>query len=69
MQTDERNTLRRAESGASSVEYGLLVALIATAIVLAVMGVGRVTGEAFGDTCTEVKDAVTTAGRPTSANC
>jgi pilus assembly protein Flp/PilA len=42
---------RRNEEGASAVEYGLLVALIAAVIVLAVWALGSLVNDAFQDTC------------------
>jgi pilus assembly protein Flp/PilA len=41
---------RRGEEGASAVEYGLLVALIAAVIVVAVLLLGGVVKGAFTDT-------------------
>jgi Flp pilus assembly pilin Flp len=41
------------DRGASSVEYGLLVMLIAAVIVLAVVAFGTLTGTLFTDTCEE----------------
>jgi pilus assembly protein Flp/PilA len=46
---------RRNEEGASAVEYGLLVALIAAVIVLAVFALGSLVKEAFNDTCEGIK--------------
>ena len=42
---------RDAENGASAVEYGLLVALIAAVIVLAVFALGGLVKNAFSKTC------------------
>lgn len=58
-----------ADDGASSVEYGLLVALIAAVITVAVFSLGGVTTENFSDTCTEFRNGVSAAGHPMSANC
>ncbi len=63
------NTVPRDEQGASAVEYGLMAALIAGVIVVVVIALGGVTGEMFGDTCTEVHDGVVAAGRTPTANC
>jgi pilus assembly protein Flp/PilA len=52
---------RKDETGASAVEYGLLVAAIAALIVVAVFGIGKVVSGAFGDTCDALDDATTTA--------
>lgn len=45
----------RNEQGASAVEYGLLVALIAGVIVLAVVGLGMVVHGSFSNSCNEFK--------------
>jgi len=42
---------RRDDRGASAVEYGLLVALIASLVVVAVFALGRVVGAVFVQTC------------------
>jgi len=42
---------RAEETGASAVEYGLLVALIAAVIVVAVVALGLMVGSAFDSTC------------------
>ena len=44
----------RNEDGASAVEYGLLVALIAAIIVAAVFMLGSTLKKTFTDTCKEV---------------
>lgn len=64
------NFLRRSqksESGASAVEYGLLVSLIAAVIILAVFAIGQVVKKSFGDTCTAFKSQQT--GTAASGNC
>ncbi len=58
---------RRNEEGASAVEYGLLVALIAAVVVLAVFAIGQVVKKGFGDTCTAIKSGQT--GSAASGNC
>jgi pilus assembly protein Flp/PilA len=59
---------RRNEEGASAVEYGLLVALIAAVIVLAVFALGTLVKDTFNDTCKEVKtNSAPTVG--SSASC
>ncbi len=58
---------RRNEEGASAVEYGLLVALIAAVVVLAVFAIGQVVKKGFGDTCTAIKNGQT--GTAASGNC
>jgi pilus assembly protein Flp/PilA len=45
----------RDEAGASAVEYGLLVALIAAIVVLAVFAVGSLVRNVFSDTCTAIE--------------
>jgi pilus assembly protein Flp/PilA len=55
---------RRSEDGASAVEYGLMVAAIAAAIVVIVFLLGDVVTEVFQDTCDEI-----TAQTPTEAGC
>ena len=46
---------RNDENGASAVEYGLLVALIAAVIVIVVLSLGGIVKEAFKDTCDGIK--------------
>lgn len=53
---------RNEETGASAVEYGLLVALIAAVIVVAVIGLGKLVGGAFTQTCTGIQSGVTVSG-------
>ena len=62
--------MRKGEAGASAVEYGLLVALIAAVIVVAVIIFGDFVADVFTDTCTAI-DAGQTAGGVTgdTANC
>lgn len=48
------------ERGATAVEYGVLVALIAGVIIAAVMAMGISTGEAFESPC----DELAVAGHP-----
>lgn len=45
---------RDTDRGASSVEYGLLLAGVTALIVLAVFGLGPVVNEMFTDTCDNV---------------
>lgn len=61
-----RTLLRRPtdEQGASAVEYGLLVALIAAVIVVAVFAFGNVVTGTFKTTCT----AMTNPG-PMTGSC
>ncbi len=58
---------RRGEEGASAVEYGLLVALIAAVIVVAVLLLGGVVKGAFQDTKTGLCSGTTTGS--TGAAC
>lgn len=51
---------RKNEEGASAVEYGLLVALIAAVIVVVVLALGNVLEEAFQDTCDNIISGTTT---------
>jgi pilus assembly protein Flp/PilA len=44
----------RNEEGASAVEYGLLVALIAAVIVVAVFALGGLVKDTFHSTCTSI---------------
>jgi pilus assembly protein Flp/PilA len=47
---------RRSEEGATAVEYGLLVALIAAVIVVAVFAIGSLVRNTFTDTCQAIED-------------
>jgi pilus assembly protein Flp/PilA len=47
---------RRNEEGASAVEYGLLVALIAAVVVVAVFALGSLVRNTFQDTCTSIEE-------------
>jgi len=51
--------MRRNEKGASAVEYGLLIALIAAVIVVAVILLGTAVSDVFSDTadCVEGQTA------------
>lgn len=46
------SSLKRDETGASSVEYGLLVFAIAALIVVILFALGGTTQELFDDSCT-----------------
>ena len=50
-----RNRTVHAEEGASAVEYGLLVALIAAIVVVAVFALGSLVRNVFQDTCTSIE--------------
>lgn len=54
--TDRVDT--RDETGATAVEYGLMVALIAVVIIVAVTGLGRSVSNKF----VEIANAITNAG-------
>ena len=54
--TDARHARRRGdETGASAVEYGLLVTAIAALIVVIVFALGGVVTDLFAKTCSEVQ--------------
>jgi pilus assembly protein Flp/PilA len=55
---------QRGEDGASSVEYGLLVAAIAAIIVLVVFAIGTWVQGAFNETCTNLQEATPAAECP-----
>ncbi|MGN6723853.1 MAG: Flp family type IVb pilin [Marmoricola sp.] len=58
----------RDESGASAVEYGLLVAGIAALIVAVVFLFGNMVSNVFGNSCGTVAHTITTSGT-FSASC
>jgi len=58
----------RTEAGASAVEYGLLVSLIAAVIVVAVVAFGGLTSGLFSGTCDTIVDGVQTTGQ-SAADC
>ena len=62
---------KRAEEGASAVEYGLLVAAIAAIIILVVFAVGSWVKGAFKDTCDSFNAAgsVNRAGAASGQSC
>jgi pilus assembly protein Flp/PilA len=53
--------MHRNERGASAVEYGLLVALIAIAIIVAITFLGGALDTIFNQTATKVNDASATS--------
>jgi pilus assembly protein Flp/PilA len=53
---------RRNEEGASAVEYGLLVALIAAVVVVAVVALGGLVKSTFEDTCSSIGAESAAAG-------
>ncbi|MEH6526553.1 MAG: Flp family type IVb pilin [Sneathiella sp.] len=56
------NSFRKDESGATMVEYGLLVAVIAMVVILSGVTLGTNIDGVFSD-------AATCAGDPTTTNC
>lgn len=59
---------RQTEEGASAVEYGLLVALIAAVVVVAVVALGGLVRDTFQDTCESIgTESATATGEP--SNC
>lgn len=56
--------IKQAEEGATAVEYGLMVALIAVVIIVAVVALGNQTSSTFDCTATAIENK-NTAG----ANC
>jgi len=48
----------RQETGASAVEYGLLVALIAGVIVAAVLALGQTNSGSMQDSCEKISTAM-----------
>jgi len=56
---------RKDETGASAVEYGLLVALIAAVIVVAVFALGTVINSTFTDTTDKIDNPGEVVDEPT----
>ena len=54
------NRFRRDESGATAIEYGLIAALIAVALI----GVLTTMGGSLGNTFTRNADTIDAAGKP-----
>jgi pilus assembly protein Flp/PilA len=61
MMGSNAGTMARGESGASAVEYGLLVVGIAAVIVLIVFNMGGLVNSTFAGTCDQVKTQISTA--------
>ncbi len=59
-----QKTHRDNDSGASAVEYGLLVSAIAGIIALVVFALGVVTQETYQDTCDAFTNGSTTVTGP-----
>lgn len=55
---------RPDESGASAVEYGLLIAGIAALVVVAIFTFGHFVEQVFGDSCDTVSGKITQAECP-----
>ena len=55
-----RKVTESADNGASAVEYGLLVAAIAAAVVVIVFLLGNVVNDVFTETCNEISTSATT---------
>ncbi|WP_120519972.1 Flp family type IVb pilin [Arthrobacter celericrescens] len=60
--------LRRDEKGATAVEYGIMVALIAVVIIVAVGLLGGTLTELFNSTACSVKGGTWTASAPASGS-
>lgn len=60
MKTAEQSQRRfkRDESGATSIEYGLIAALVAVAIIAALQSLGGSTTGSWGSTANKVSDAM-----------
>ena len=56
------NRFRRDAAGATAIEYGLIAALIAVALI----GVLTTMGGSLGDTFTENANTIDSAGKPTT---
>lgn len=52
----QRDESCRDQTGASAVEYALLIAGIAAVIVIAIFALGPITKELFTDTCDEIDE-------------
>jgi pilus assembly protein Flp/PilA len=57
--------IHRDESGASAVEYGLLVSAIAAVIVIVVFALGGMVSNLFSDTCKKIGNGAS----QTTASC
>ena len=56
---------RRAEDGASAVEYGLIVFAIAAMIVAILWALGGVVNQTYSDSCTTIAEKAT----PSTTSC
>jgi len=60
---------RVREDGASAVEYGLLLSLIAAVLVAAVFALGSMVEDGLGQTCKQVDDVATNISASDPAGC
>lgn len=60
-----KRAIRHQEEGATAVEYGIMVALIAAVIVLVVLALGNQVCEGFEETSQALSSAVTGASAGT----
>jgi pilus assembly protein Flp/PilA len=60
---------RAEETGASAVEYGLLVAIIAAVIVVAVIALGNLVSDSFSSTCDSITSEASAAGAGLTEDC
>jgi pilus assembly protein Flp/PilA len=63
-----KDSRHRSDTGASAVEYGLLVAAIAAVIVVVVFALGNVLNSKFQDTCSKIASNGSTAS-PVPTEC
>jgi Flp pilus assembly pilin Flp len=56
MTTANRSRHARDDTGASSVEYALLIAMIAAVIVIAVVAFGTIVNDSFDNSCKKFKN-------------
>lgn len=59
-------TYANGESGASAVEYGLLIAAIAAVIVIVIFALGGLVRDLFSQTCSTISAQPTVGGDCTS---
>lgn len=60
---------KKEEDGATAVEYGIMVALIAAVIVLVVLYLGQQVQQGFCDTSAGLEEGGITAGTGSTADC
>lgn len=61
--------LHRDEKGATAVEYGIMVALIAVVIIVAVTLLGGTLQQMFGDVNCQINSPATPTFDPATATC